>query len=109
MSNTAIRPIKLLYLASLRPRQWTKNLIVFAAPLFSFSLNLQSFAESLLAFILFCAASSSFYLLNDIADVESDRRHLVKCNRPIAAGLVSIPVALLMSVLLLTSALLIGW
>lgn len=109
MGNTAIRPTQLAYLASLRPRQWTKNLIVFAAPLFSFSLNLQSLSGSLLAFILFCAASSSFYLLNDIADVESDRQHPVKCNRPIAAGLVSIPVALSMSVLLLTSALLIGW
>lgn len=104
-----VRLPRLSYLATLRPRQWTKNLIVFAAPLFSFSLNLQSLSGSLLAFILFCAASSSFYLLNDIADVESDRRHPVKCNRPIAAGLVSIPVALSMSALLLISALLIGW
>ena len=109
MDNTAVRLPRLSYLATLRPRQWTKNLIVFAAPLFSFSLNLQSLSGSLFAFVLFCAASSSFYLLNDIADVEADRRHPVKCNRPIAAGLISIPVALLMSVMLLISALLIGW
>lgn len=100
---------KFPYVAALRPRQWTKNLIVFAAPLFAFKLNWASFFGSLLAFILFCAASSCFYLLNDLADVESDRRHPVKCQRPIAAGLVSIPVVSSMAVILLTSALLIGW
>jgi 4-hydroxybenzoate polyprenyltransferase len=100
---------KFPYVAALRPRQWTKNLIVFAAPLFAFKLNWASFFGSLLAFVLFCAASSCFYLLNDLADVESDRRHPVKCRRPIAAGLVSIPVAISMAVVLLTSALLIGW
>ncbi|WP_084386930.1 decaprenyl-phosphate phosphoribosyltransferase [Anabaena sp. CA = ATCC 33047] len=97
------------HLASLRPRQWTKNLVVFAAPLFAFSINLQSLLGSLLAFTLFCCASSSFYLINDIADVESDRQHPVKCQRPIAAGLVSIHVALGMAVVLLCIALIIGW
>lgn len=97
------------YLKALRPRQWTKNLIVFAAPLFAFSINQQSLLGSLLALALFCAASSSFYLLNDIADVEADRRHPVKCNRPIAAGLVKIPVAIAMAVILLGGALILGW
>jgi decaprenyl-phosphate phosphoribosyltransferase len=95
--------------AALRPHQWTKNLVVFAAPLFAFSLTWPSFLGSLLAFVLFCCASSGFYLLNDIADVECDRRHPVKCKRPIAAGLVSIPAALGMAVVLLSSALLVGW
>lgn len=97
------------FLMALRPRQWTKNLIVFAAMIFAFNLNWQSFFGSLLAFILFCAASSSFYLFNDLADVEADRRHPVKCKRPIAAGLISIPVAITMAVVLLGAALLIGW
>jgi len=97
------------YLAALRPRQWTKNLIVFAAPLFAFSINLKSFEGSLLAFVLFCCASSGFYLLNDIADIESDRQHPVKCHRPIAAGLVSVPVAIGMALVLLGSAVIIGW
>ncbi|MEH2379066.1 MAG: UbiA family prenyltransferase [Nostoc sp.] len=88
-------------LAAMRPRQWTKNLVVFAAPLFAFSINLQSLLGSLLAFILFCSASSGFYLINDIADVESDRQHPVKCKRPIAAGLVSIRVATGMTLVLL--------
>jgi decaprenyl-phosphate phosphoribosyltransferase len=97
------------YLQALRPRQWTKNLIVFAAPLFAFSINLPSFLGALLAFSLFCCASSSFYLINDIIDVEADRKHPVKCKRPIAAGLVSIPVATAMAVVLLSGAVIIGW
>lgn len=97
------------HLKALRPRQWTKNLIVFAAPLFAFEINLQTILGSLLAFSLFCFTSSSFYLINDIVDVESDRRHPVKCKRPIASGLVSIPTAIGMSVLLLASALILGW
>ena len=110
MQKKLEHPLKpFLYVAALRPRQWTKNLVVFAAPLFAFSINWQSLGGSLLAFVLFCCASSAFYLLNDIADVESDRRHPVKCKRPIAAGLVSVPAALGMAVALLGSALLVGW
>lgn len=97
------------YLAALRPRQWTKNLIVFAAPLFGFSINLESILGSLLAFVLFCAASSSFYLINDIADVEADRMHPVKCKRPIASGKVSIREAIVMAVLFLGGAVVVGW
>ncbi|HIK31304.1 MAG TPA: decaprenyl-phosphate phosphoribosyltransferase [Oscillatoriales cyanobacterium M59_W2019_021] len=97
------------YFQALRPRQWTKNLVVFAAPLFAFSLNWQTLADIGLAFALFCCASSSFYLINDIADVEADRRHPVKCQRPIAAGRVSIPAALCMAIVLLGGALTLGW
>lgn len=80
-------------LASARPRQWTKNLIVFAAPLFAFQVNKQTLWGSLLAFGLFCCLSSSFYIFNDIHDVESDRRHPTKCKRPIASDLVTINTA----------------
>lgn len=97
------------YLVALRPQQWTKNLIVFAAPLFAFNLSLSSLTGSLIAFVVFCAASSSFYLFNDILDVESDRQHPVKRHRPIAAGLVKIPIALSMSIVLLLGGLLIAW
>jgi len=108
-TGIADRSTKLPYLKALRPRQWTKNLVVFAAPLFDFNINLPTLLGTLLSFILFCCASSSFYLLNDIADVESDRKHPVKCKRPIAAGLVSIPVAFGMALILLIGALIIGW
>jgi 4-hydroxybenzoate polyprenyltransferase len=97
------------HIAALRPRQWTKNLVVFAAPLFAFSINLQSFLSTLFAFILFCSASSGFYLINDIADVAADRQHPVKCKRPIASGLVRIPVAIGMALILLGGALSISW
>lgn len=103
------RNLLIAHFKALRPRQWTKNLIVFAAPLFAFEITLQSFLGSLLAFLMFCFTSSSFYLINDIVDVEADRRHPVKCKRPIASGLVSIPTALGMSVALLSSALILGW
>lgn len=101
--------MRFAYLEALRPRQWTKNLVVFAAPLFAFSINLNSLLGSLLAFSLFAAASSSFYLINDIADVEADRRHPVKCNRPIAAGKVSIPAAIAIAAILLSGSLIIGF
>jgi decaprenyl-phosphate phosphoribosyltransferase len=97
------------YLQALRPRQWTKNLIVFAAPFFAFDFTVFSLSGSLLAFILFCFASSSFYLINDIMDVESDRLHPVKCQRPIAAKLVTVPQAIVMAIILLVTALTIGW
>jgi decaprenyl-phosphate phosphoribosyltransferase len=97
------------YFQALRPKQWTKNLIVFAAPLFAFNIHASVFFNCLLAFLLFCFASSGFYLLNDVLDVESDCRHPIKCQRPIAAGLVPIPVAIGMALLLLASALIISW
>jgi decaprenyl-phosphate phosphoribosyltransferase len=109
---TPLKEIKVKFLAyvrELRVRQWTKNLIVFAAPLFAFDITISSFLSSLLAFGVFCCASSSFYLINDIIDVESDRQHPVKCNRPIAAGLISIPEAITVAVILMVSALVIGW
>jgi decaprenyl-phosphate phosphoribosyltransferase len=96
------------YIRELRVRQWTKNLIIFAAPLFAFDITTSTFLGSLLAFILFCCASSSFYLINDIIDVESDRLHPVKCQRPIAAGLISIPEAIIVAIVLLSGALMVG-
>jgi 4-hydroxybenzoate polyprenyltransferase len=98
-----------IYLRALRAKQWTKNLIVFAAPLFAFELSLKSLWGGILAFILFCAISSSFYLLNDIVDVESDRQHPVKCKRPIASGLVPIPTAIALAITLQVIALVLGW
>lgn len=96
------------HIRALRPRQWTKNLIVFAAPLFAFDITVQSLLSGVLAFVLFCFTSSSFYLINDIMDVEADRRHPVKCKRPIASGLVSIPTAVMMAIVLLSTALIVG-
>jgi len=92
---------------SLRPNQWTKNLVVLAAFFFAFGDKSQSIPflflfRILIACSLFCLASSGIYILNDIGDVKSDRAHPAKRYRPIAAGHVSIPVASILAFSLLT-------
>jgi 4-hydroxybenzoate polyprenyltransferase len=101
--------IKHPYWIALRPRQWTKNLVIFAAPLFAFEHTWHAAWSSILAFGLFCATSSSFYLINDLVDVKSDRQHPVKRYRPIAAGLVPVPIAIAIAALLLLGSLAIAW
>ena len=74
----------------LRPRQWTKNLLVFAALVFARDLFDASAALiAALGFAAFCLASSSVYVINDLLDAELDRSHPIKRNRPIASGAVS--------------------
>ena len=87
-------------LAACRPRQWTKNLLVFAAPLFAFRFETEVWLPAAGALVAFCLISSAIYLLNDCLDVEADRAHPTKRNRPIAAGLVSVPAALTTAALL---------
>ena len=78
----------------MRPRQWLKNVLVFAAPLAAGSLlEPDVLLPSVIAFIAFCLMSSATYLINDIRDVDADRAHPTKCNRPIAAGDLSPAVA----------------
>jgi 4-hydroxybenzoate polyprenyltransferase len=74
----------------MRPRQWTKNLLLFAALIFANKLFETHYVLlATIGFAAFCLASSSTYIINDLLDVERDRRHPTKRNRPIAAGLVS--------------------
>lgn len=81
-------------LTSLRPHQWTKNLIVFAGLIFGQRLlDPSAIARSSAAFAIFCALSSAIYLINDILDREADRRHPLKASRPIAAGTLSVRAA----------------
>jgi 4-hydroxybenzoate polyprenyltransferase len=80
------------YLKLLRPKQWTKNLLVFAALLFVGGFRDPALILlSVLAFFAMCLASSAFYVVNDIYDAERDRRHPRKKSRPIASG--KVPVA----------------
>lgn len=81
-------------LQACRPRQWTKNLLVFAAPLFAFRLDPWVWLQAGGALVAFCLISSAIYLLNDCLDVAADRAHPTKRYRPIAAGLVTVPAAL---------------
>jgi decaprenyl-phosphate phosphoribosyltransferase len=70
-----------------RPRQWPKNLLVFAAPLAAASFGrADGFYYALIAVLAFACASAAVYFVNDVVDVERDRRHPVKRNRPIASG-----------------------
>jgi 4-hydroxybenzoate polyprenyltransferase len=86
---------------SLRPGQWSKNLFVFAGLLFGKQLfEPRPLAVTFAAFGVFCALSGVIYLLNDIADREADRRHPLKCRRPIASGQLSPGLALLAAVIL---------
>jgi 4-hydroxybenzoate polyprenyltransferase len=88
----------------LRPRQWVKNVFVLAPLIFAGEfLHPESIKISLLAFALFCIASSATYIVNDLHDIERDRRHPTKSRtRPLAAGQVTVPAALtLLGVLLM--------
>jgi len=76
--------------ALMRPRQWTKNLLLFAALIFAERLfDPASLILAAIAFVSFCLASSSVYVVNDLLDVERDRAHPQKRHRPIASGAVS--------------------
>jgi 4-hydroxybenzoate polyprenyltransferase len=91
---------------SLRPEQWTKNLIVFAALIFGQRLfDPAAVGRSLAAFFIFCGLSGVVYLLNDVSDREADRLHPLKRKRPIAAGEVSPAVALASAAVLTAGAL----
>lgn len=95
-----IRPL----LKSLRPTQWPKNVFVLAPLVFGgLLLNAQVTLRAVLALVAFCCASSAVYLINDIRDREEDRRHPLKRLRPIAAGTLKVPVAVL-AVLVLVGA-----
>ncbi len=97
------------WLTLLRPDQWVKNLLVFAALIFSKHLLLaDSVVLAALAFVSFCCVASASYLMNDVQDAESDRLHPGKRLRPIAAGRVTPATALLVAALLAGGGLAIG-
>ena len=92
----------------IRPQQWIKNGFVLIPMFFGGRLlNADDVIASVVTFFAFSFAASAIYCFNDIVDVDADRRHPVKCHRPIASGAVSVPTAYaLMAVLALLSALL---
>jgi 4-hydroxybenzoate polyprenyltransferase len=84
-----------LIFKTMRPRQWTKNLLVFAALIFSQNLgNPTMLGDTILAFIIFCLLSGSVYTLNDLLDVKQDRTHPKKSLRPLASGKLQPPIAI---------------
>jgi 4-hydroxybenzoate polyprenyltransferase len=101
-------PFQLFF--SLRPAQWTKNLVVFAALIFGQRningrlvgtlVDAESVLLSVEAFVIFCALSGVVYLINDIADRDADRLHPLKKSRPIASGAVSVTAAVITALVL---------
>jgi 4-hydroxybenzoate polyprenyltransferase len=96
-----IRP----FLQSLRPAQWAKNVFVLAPLVFGgLLLDPRTLLRAVLALVAFCCTSSAVYLINDIRDREEDRRHPLKRLRPLAAGTLKVPVAVLGAVALVGAA-----
>ncbi len=82
-------------IASMRPKQWVKNLFIFAPLVFSRSLFVpEKLLLVAMAFAVFCVLAGSVYLLNDLMDIEKDRRHPTKKNRPLASGALKPGIAL---------------
>ena len=100
--------------AALRPRQWTKNLLLFAGLLFAAKLgDATRWLEAFLAFWVYCAASSAAYLVNDVRDAPHDRAHPVKRLRPVASGALptrtALGIAAVLVVLAFGGAAVLGW
>ena len=74
----------------IRPYQWVKNILVFIPMLMAHQLTINNFILSIKAFIIFSLIASSIYVINDIADIKSDKKHPYKKYRPLAAGLINI-------------------
>ena len=102
---SAVRPL----IEAMRPKQWIKNLIVFAPVAFAQKLfDPRMIAASGLAFIAFCLASSGVYVVNDIVDREADRHHPEKKERPIASGRLTVGAAWVLAAVLFATALGLG-
>jgi 4-hydroxybenzoate polyprenyltransferase len=89
---------------AMRPRQWMKNLIIYAPLVFDRQFNpdhLPDIARTTVGFIIFCLVSGVVYLTNDIADLEADRKHPDKRNRPIASGALPVKTATVAAILIL--------
>jgi len=95
---------------SLRPKQWTKNLCIFAGLIFAQQItNVPFILRTVWAFVIFCLLSGSVYLINDISDREKDRQHPLKSHRPIASGALSVTHAVIVVFLLVTLSLVCAW
>lgn len=97
-------------LKSLRPKQWTKNGFIFAALIFDIKLfQTEPLIRTLYGFILLCLLSGTVYIINDLVDVEKDRQHPTKKNRPIASGRVPYGTALAVAIILSVMCLSLGF
>ena len=106
---TGERPL-IAYVKLARPKQWLKNVLVFAAPgAADVLLDAKPLIKTLIAFVAFCLAASSIYCFNDANDAEADRLHPKKKNRPIASGEISVRAGYIFGTVLMAAALAIGF
>jgi 4-hydroxybenzoate polyprenyltransferase len=97
----------LKYLQLIRVHQWVKNIFVFVPILFSLHIFEEDYLlTTIFAFLVFCLASSAIYVINDLVDIDADRSHPLKKNRPLPSGAISKPSALITAALLLV---LVSW
>lgn len=97
-------------LKSLRPKQWVKNLLVFLPLLLAHQIqNTQKFQLAIQAFLSFCMIASAIYTMNDLTDIDNDRKHNLKKNRPLAACLISIDRSIILFLICAISGFLLGW
>ena len=95
---------------TMRPKQWLKNVFIFAALTFDVKLfNVYYLTRTIVGFVLLCLVSGTVYVINDLADIEKDRQHPKKRNRPLASGALSTRVAVAASVLFALFALPLGF
>lgn len=99
----------LAFLKTMRPKQWTKNGVIFAALIFDEKLSQWPYLwRTMVGFLLFCLISGVVYTINDVADLERDRQHPRKRNRPLASGQLSPQTALVTAVFIAIVALVAG-
>jgi 4-hydroxybenzoate polyprenyltransferase/phosphoserine phosphatase len=96
------RPVSRSYVAALRLHQWAKNLLIFLPMIAGHRFDIATIAATSLAFVCFCLAASSAYVINDLLDLTSDRDHPRKSNRPFAAGKIPIAHGLMLATLFMT-------
>ncbi|MFT0772869.1 decaprenyl-phosphate phosphoribosyltransferase [Psychrobacter aquimaris] len=88
----------------LRPHQYIKNNFVFLGPLFGHQWSVLTLTQATLTFIAFCFMASAVYILNDLMDIDADKKHPIKCSRPLPSGTVSLPSAnFLLAVLIIAA------
>src|ERR1700712_4757185 len=98
------------YLQLLRPKDWAKNLFLIVPSFFAGQFFVRSrFLYLMEGMVAFCLIASAIYIINDYRDIEDDRKHPVKCNRPLASGMVKKPVAVGICIGLILIGSLIGW
>src|SRR5438477_9230472 len=105
-----VQPRWLAFVRAIRVHQWVKNLLLFVPVILDHKLfHAETMAKAGIGFIAFCSAASGGYVLNDILDLEADRRHAIKRHRPFASGTLPVSLGVALIPLLITTAIWISW